>query len=61
MTGKEAIKILKCQALNNPDYPLVVDALHMAIEALEKIEKYEEICEYEEIDNFLDELMMLTL
>lgn len=36
MTYEEAIKIVKCQALNNPDYPLVCEAMNMAIEALEK-------------------------
>lgn len=36
MTYEEAKKIIKGQALNNPDYPLVCEAVNMAIEALEK-------------------------
>lgn len=45
MTGKEATKILKCEALNNPDYPLVGEAMSIGIECINTCEYLKQVLE----------------
>ena len=64
MTRKEAIKELKRFAHDHVWNLSVLEALHMAIEALERIERYTTIPSYEEVMNMkvdVDKLQRKTV
>ena len=59
---KELINIIRMLEANVRNANEVNDRQYkLLLLAEKKIEKYEEICECEEIDKFIDDLMMLTL
>lgn len=62
LSKKELINTIRILEANLRNANEVNDRQYkLLLSAKKKIEKYEEICEYEEIDKFLDDLMMLSL